>query len=182
MKITHSSSSPLPTANSETGTKIYSVLPLFGFINITISSSTTIYRASSNGDIPMVVFITFVYFGSLLLEYWFRLYHQLPPHEKSARKQKLKIGIWVLLSSIMFGFACQFSTFMSPFQSLAFFAVVIGGNCLLFYVYFIWNGDDQKSCGIGSNSSIKGKKRGTSKSGKVEEEENRALNQNLDNV
>ncbi|KAI4316778.1 hypothetical protein L6164_024723 [Bauhinia variegata] len=117
-------------------------VPLFGFLNITITSATAIYRTHSNGDIPMVTFITFIYFCTILLHYWFRLYHSVSRHEKWAR---LKTGIWVLLCSIMFGFACQFSIFMSPLESVSFFAVVIAGNSVLFYVSFIWNGSERRT-------------------------------------
>ncbi|KAI4351591.1 hypothetical protein L6164_005937 [Bauhinia variegata] len=141
------SSSPLPLTNSDNKqTKICSLLPLFGSLNITITSGTAIFRAHSNGDIPMLIFITFLYFGTILLRYWFRLYHSLPRREKWARKHKLKTGIWVLLCSIMFGFACEFSTFMSPVESLSFFAVVSGGNSVLFYVSFIWNVSEPRTC------------------------------------
>jgi hypothetical protein len=49
-----------------------------------------------------------------------------------------------LLSSIMLGFACEFSTFMSFNESLCIFGIMILGNSLVFYVYFIWEGC--KSC------------------------------------
>ncbi|KAK7316369.1 hypothetical protein VNO77_35365 [Canavalia gladiata] len=123
--------------------KVRSVLPFFGCINLTISSGVTIYRAYNNNDTPMVVFITFVYFGSFLLDYLFRLCQNLPP---SSNRRNVKIGIWVLLSVIMLGFACEFSTFMSLNESLCFFGVVIGGNTFLFYAFFIWE--------VGNNSAI----------------------------
>ncbi|TKY50299.1 hypothetical protein E2542_SST27757 [Spatholobus suberectus] len=52
----------------------------------------------------MIAFVAFVYFGSFLLDYCFRLYHALPP---SPRRRNVKIGIWTLISGIMFGFACE---------------------------------------------------------------------------
>lgn len=166
------SSSSLPLTNSNAEFKIYSVLPAFGLINLTISSATTIYRAFNKGDTPMIVFTTLVFLGTFLLDYWFRLYRKLPPSEKSSKHHSLKIGIWVLLSAIMFGFAYEFSTFMSLAASLSFFGVVICGNALLFYVYFIWDGEGKSrqsrdSCCVSEN---------------VEEEENKQFLETLDKV
>ncbi|KAK7295323.1 hypothetical protein RJT34_18229 [Clitoria ternatea] len=112
-----------------------------------MKSGITIYCACNNGDIQMVAFVIFVFFGTFLLHYWFRLYHMLPPCDRSWEKLKLKIGIWVLISSIMFGFACEFSAFVSFIESLTFFGVVNCCNTSLFYVYFIWEGDKSgRSC------------------------------------
>ncbi|RDX88843.1 hypothetical protein CR513_29501, partial [Mucuna pruriens] len=126
-------------AQTQTQKKVRSVLPLFGFINMTISSVVTIYRAHANHDTPMIVFVAFVYFGSFFLDYCFRLYHALPK-SSSRNRRNVKIIIWLLLSSIMFGFACEFSTFMSFVESLCFFGLVLAGNTFLFYVYFVWEG------------------------------------------
>ncbi|XP_054800315.1 uncharacterized protein LOC129304618 [Prosopis cineraria] len=76
-------SAPLPITNSDPEIKIRSVLPIFGVINMTISCATTIYRAYINGDIPMIVFIVYVFFGTFLVDYWFRLYSTLSPSEHS---------------------------------------------------------------------------------------------------
>ncbi|KAK7340493.1 hypothetical protein VNO77_21198 [Canavalia gladiata] len=162
---------PLPLENSNMNTqKVYSVLPFFGVINMTIASGTTIYRAYKNDDFQMIAFVIFVYFGTFFLDHWFHLYHMLPPSDQSSEKLKLKIGIWVLLSTIMFGFACEFSTFASFFESLTFFGVVISGNTLLFYVYFIWEGDKS-----GRSFSIKS-------GGKSRDDEFRALTEGVNNV
>ncbi|KAK7266309.1 hypothetical protein RIF29_18952 [Crotalaria pallida] len=135
-----------------------SVLPYYAYINLTISSGTTIYRAYNNNDIQMVVFIIFVFFGSFLLDYFFRVHYALPRWEKSAKKRNAKIGIWVLLSTIMLGFAFEFSSLKYLTESLCLFGVVIGGNALLFYVYFIREGnksgrpcsvEDSCCCNIG---------------------------------
>ncbi|TKY50354.1 hypothetical protein E2542_SST27815 [Spatholobus suberectus] len=135
----------LPLANPDDAPpprKVRSVLPFFGFVNMTISSVVTVYRAHGSHDTPMIAFVAFVYFGSFLLDYCFRLYHALPP---SPRRRNVKIGIWALISGIMFGFACEFSTFMSLVESLSFFGLVLCGNTFLFYVYFIWEGDKSAS-------------------------------------
>ena len=148
----HSQSQMLPLVNSDVHNnkqnKVYfSVLPLFGFINMTITSVITIYRAYNNNDIPMVVFIIFVYLGSFLLDYWSRLFQKLPP--QSPKKRNVQIGIWALMSTIMLGFAWQFSKVMSLIESLCIYGVVIVGNAFLFYVEFIRKCD--KSCGACNN-------------------------------
>lgn len=116
--------------------KVRSVLPFFCFINMTMSCGTTIYRAYNHNDTPMIVFITIVYFGSFLLDYWSRLYQKLSPLQASKRRN-LKIGTWVLLSGILLGFAAEFSTFMSLIGSICMFGIVIAINALVFYAYFI---------------------------------------------
>lgn len=126
-------------------TKVQSVLPFFCSLNMTISCGTIIYRAYNKNDISMILFIIFVYFGSILLDYWSKLYTKLSlPDQYSSKGRNIKIGTWVLLSSIMLGFACEFSTFMSLIESLCIFGVVILGDAFVFYVYFIWEGC--KSC------------------------------------
>ncbi|XP_028780479.1 uncharacterized protein LOC114736776 [Neltuma alba] len=166
--VEEKSSFPLPITNSDPEIKVRSVLPVFGLLNMIISCSTTIYRAYINGDIPMVVFIVFVFFGTFLLEYWFRLYNKLSPTENSSQRHYIKIGIWLLISSIMFGFAYEVSTFMSLAASVSFFLVVLCGNSLLFYVYFIWDGE--------------GKSTPANKAAKAEEQEKKPFLESVDKV
>ena len=143
-------STNLPLSNSSVDKKIKSVLPFFGFINMTISCGAIIYRACIKGDIPMVTFVTFVYFATFVLDYWVVLYHKFP------KKLHLKVGIWVLESAIMLGFGFAFSKFMSLGASLFFFGIVIVGNTLLFYAYFVWDGD--KNRGVCSSNEEKKRK------------------------
>lgn len=154
--MTSSSLHLLPlTYSDHAPQKPRSVLPIFGFINMTISSVVTIYRAHNNNDTPTVVFVGFVYFGSFLLDYCFRLYHSLPKSSSSNShniRRNVKIIIWVLISTIMLGFACEFSTFMSFLESSFFFGLVISGNIFLFYVYFIWEGDKSATTSACSNN------------------------------
>ncbi|MDV3154299.1 MAG: hypothetical protein Q8759_02255 [Pigeon pea little leaf phytoplasma] len=163
--------------------RIFSVLPYFGVINMIITSGTTIYRAYQNGDIQMIAFVTFVFFGTFLLDYWIYLYNKLPPNDGYYAKLKLKIGIWVLLSSIMFGFACEISTFMGLFGSLTFFGVVISGNTFLFYVYFIWEGDkSEKTCFIMSGEKSKEVLGSLYNGGNGDEKEYMPFTKGVDNV
>ncbi|XP_061355691.1 uncharacterized protein LOC133300194 [Gastrolobium bilobum] len=132
--------------NSDVHTQnLCSMQPFLCIISMTISSVITIYRAYNNKDILMILFITYVYIGSFLFDYWSRLYHKLPPSEQSSKRRNVKIGMWVLFSSTMLGFACEFSTFMNFTESLCIFLVVIVGNVLLFYVYFVWKGNKSAS-------------------------------------
>nr|KYP69275.1 hypothetical protein KK1_008464 [Cajanus cajan] len=159
------------------------MLPFFGVINMTITSGTTIYRAYNNGDIQMIAFVTFVFFGTFLFNYLIRLYNMLPPHDRSYDKLKLKIGIWVLVSSIMFGFACEFSTFLSFFESLAFFGLVISGNTFLFYVYFIWEVDKSgRACSIASGGKSEKALDSWCKGGNGDENEYTPLLEGVDSV
>lgn len=135
------SSPPLPLTNSDPQIKIYSVLPVFGLINMIISSSTAIYRAYNKGDTAMIMFTSLVFVGTFLLDYCFRLYRELSPSEKSWERHMLKTGIWTLISAIMLGFAYEFSRFMSVVASVSLFGVVLSGNAFLFYLYFIWDGE-----------------------------------------
>jgi len=141
---------------------VQSMLPFLCSLNLTISCGTTIYRAYNKNDIPMIMFVIFVYFGSILLDYWSNLYHKLSlPDQYSSKGRNIKIRTWVLLSSIMLGFACEFSTFMSFNESLCIFGIMILGNSLVFYVYFVWEGCKSScskdcsihySCCIGKNA------------------------------
>ncbi|KAK7340490.1 hypothetical protein VNO77_21195 [Canavalia gladiata] len=90
--------------NSLVDTKFHIVVPFSRFINMTFSCDATIYRACIHGDIPMIAFVIFVYLATVLQDYWFGLYHKLPPYVKSPKRHCLKIGTWVLLSAIMLGF------------------------------------------------------------------------------
>lgn len=118
-----------------------SVLSFFCYLNQTLSCGITIYRAYNNNDTTMIVFVTIVYIGSFLLDYWTKLYKKLQQQQSqqsSSKGRNIKIATWVLLSSIMLGFAFEFSTFMSFIQSSCFFVLIIAFNALVFYVYFIW--------------------------------------------
>ncbi|KAL2330031.1 hypothetical protein Fmac_017612 [Flemingia macrophylla] len=182
--------------NNNNNQRPFSILPFFGVINMTITSVTTIYRAYNNGDFQMIAFVTFVFIGTFLLDSWIRLYN-MPPHDdhhhhhhhhhhhrSSAEKLKLKIGIWVLVSSIMFGFAYEFSTFLSFFESLAFFGVVTSGNIFLFYVYFIWELVDQSgtTCSITSGGESQKALASWHNGGKGDGKEYRLLLEGVDNV
>jgi hypothetical protein len=143
--IDMNSSQLLPSNIMHPNKKFQSMLPFFCSLNMTISCGTTLYRAYNKNDITMIMFIIFVYFGSILLDYWSKLYKKLSlPDQYSSKGRKIKFATWVLLSSIMLGFACEFSTFMSFNESLCIFGIIILGNSLVFYVYFIWEGC--KSC------------------------------------
>ena len=130
--------------NNNTENKDYSLslLPYFAYLNLTISSMSTIYRAYIHNDLPMIIFIVFVYFAYFLLDHCFTVFNKLPPNDNSQKKEFLKFTICVLSTSILFGFACQFATFLSLAASLSIFLVVIASSFCLFYVYFVY--DDPK--------------------------------------
>ncbi|XP_027359369.1 uncharacterized protein LOC113868017 [Abrus precatorius] len=110
------------------------------FISMTITSGAIFQRACTNNDLPMAVFIAFIFFVSVSVDYYcFGFNHNLIPNSKTRRF--IKMVIWVLLSVVMLGFGCAFSTFMDVAESLCFFGVVIGGNAFLFYAYL---GDEEK--------------------------------------
>ncbi|KAM4125072.1 hypothetical protein ACB094_01G280800 [Castanea mollissima] len=130
--------------NNNTVNKDYSLslLPYFAYLNLTISSMSTIYRAYIHNDLTMIIFIVFVYFAYFMLDHCFTAFNKLPPNDNSQKKEFLKFTICVLSTSILFGFACQFATFLSLAASLSIFLVVIASSFCLFYVYFVY--DDAK--------------------------------------
>lgn len=124
--------------------RIYRLLPCFGMINLIIGSSVQIYRAYTNGDIPIVDFVTFLCFITLLIYYCFEFNQEIDPRKDySSNKNKLQIGIWILMSGVMVGFGFKFSklTNASASASLAFIGVVTGANLLILHLYMIWESD-----------------------------------------
>ncbi|GMN42371.1 hypothetical protein TIFTF001_011577 [Ficus carica] len=128
-------------SNSEAEFLAYA--PLFAYVNLTISSIGTTYRAYANNDMAMVAFIIFVILGYFVLEICFRALKRLPRDEESAKKSLLKFTIWGLSSSILFGFAYQLGTFACLGATLIMYAVVIASSSCIFFVYFIH--DDKKN-------------------------------------
>jgi hypothetical protein len=155
---------PISCNRCNTGNKDFtlSLLPYFAYLNLTVSSMSTIYRAYIHNDMPMIVFIVYVYFAYFVLDHCFTAFNKLPPNENSQKKEFLKFTICVLSSSILFGFACQFATFLSLAASLSIFVVVIASSLCLFYVHFFC--DDPKtfraSC---PNEKTSGKKNKSTK-------------------
>ncbi|PON59473.1 hypothetical protein PanWU01x14_159830 [Parasponia andersonii] len=122
----------------------------FAYINLTISSSGTIYRAYVNDDIPMVVFILFYIIAFCVSEMCMRALNRLPQNEDSLKKFILKVTNWVLVSAILFGFAYQFGTFVCVTAAVIIFSAVIAASAFLFFVYFIY--DDAKKINTSTTS------------------------------
>lgn len=128
-------------SNSEA--EILTYAPLFAYVNLTISSVGTTYRAYANNDMPMVAFIIFVIIGYFVLEICFRALKRLPRDDESTKKSLLKFTVWALSSSILFGFAYQLGTFACLGATLTMYAAVIASSSCIFFVYFIH--DDKKN-------------------------------------
>ncbi|KAL5080189.1 hypothetical protein RYX36_008610 [Vicia faba] len=146
------SSSPLLPSNMHSSNKkFHSILSFFCSLNTAISCGTTLYCAYNQNDIPMIIFVIFVYSSSFLLNHWSNLYHKLSrPDRVSSKGRNIKIGTWILLSIIMLGFACEFSTFMSFYECVCICVFMILGNGFIYYLCFVWEGC--KSCGSKSFS------------------------------
>lgn len=103
---------------------------------LTFNSVSTIYRASINGDTPVVIFIVFVYLAYLLLDYCLTELKRLPPTDGGSRRRTLKLVAWTMSTAIGFGFAYHFSQLASPWMGVAFHAVAVTSSVGVFYVYF----------------------------------------------
>lgn len=112
-------------------------MPCFAFFNLTISSVGTIYRAYTHNDIPMIAFIVFVYFAYFWLDHCFTEINKLPPSDTSSKKKHLQFTVWILSTAILFGFACEFATFLNLPASLSICGISIATSLCLFYAYFI---------------------------------------------
>ncbi|KAL6135680.1 hypothetical protein ACLB2K_067906 [Fragaria x ananassa] len=69
-------------------------LPSVVFINLTITTLTTMYRAYQHRDITLLAFLVFVYASYFILHNCVEVYSRLPKGEKSTKKE--------LLSSLLF--------------------------------------------------------------------------------
>ncbi|KAI3417146.1 uncharacterized protein J3R85_014618 [Psidium guajava] len=129
----------LPVSSSDTsadnraGTGIPCPIPL---AVLTINSISTVYRASVNGDTPMVVFIVLVYLAYLLLDYCFTELERSPPMDEGPRREALKLVAWIFSTAIGFGFAYQFSQLVSAWMAVAFHAIAAASSGGVFYTYF----------------------------------------------
>jgi hypothetical protein len=151
---------PLSCNECTTDNKDYglTLLPWFAYLNLTISSVSAIYRAYIHKDIPKIAFIVFVYFAYFLLDHCFTAINKLPPSDTSSKKKKLQFTIWILSTAIMFGFACEFVTFLNLPASLSIFGIAIATSLCLFYVYFIHD-NPTKSPPSRSNEKVRHKKK-----------------------
>ncbi|KAL5080190.1 hypothetical protein RYX36_008611 [Vicia faba] len=146
-----SSSSLLPSIMLYSNKIFHIMSPFLCSLNIAISFGTTLYRAYNQKDIPLIIFVVFVFFSSILLNYWSKLYDKLSgPDRSSSKGRNIKIGTWILLSIIMLGFAYEFSTFMSFYECVCICVFMILGNGFIYYLCFVWEGC--KSCGSKSFS------------------------------
>ncbi|KAF8013008.1 hypothetical protein BT93_I1003 [Corymbia citriodora subsp. variegata] len=125
----------LPVSSPDAGVDNSSGLPCsLPLAFLTINSVNTIYRASVNGDAPMVVFIVAVYLAYLVLDYC------LTELERSdgepQRRAALKVVAWILSTAVGFGFAYHFSQLVGPGTAVAFHAMAAAGSGVVFYTYF----------------------------------------------
>ncbi|KAF5479214.1 hypothetical protein F2P56_000058, partial [Juglans regia] len=119
------------------------LIPQLASLNLTISCLGTMYRAYGNNDRPIMAFVIFVYFAYFWSGHCHTKLNKLPPSDNSFKKKFLQFNIWFFASAILFGFACEFGTFLGWAATLFLFGVAIAGSSLLFYVYFIC--DDKTS-------------------------------------
>ncbi|KAB1227822.1 NADH dehydrogenase [ubiquinone] complex I, assembly factor 7 [Morella rubra] len=119
------------------------LVPHFTYLNLAISSACRIYGAYINNDKPMIAVMLFGYFAYFWLDYCFRVLNKLPQSDNSIKKKFLKLNIWAVSTAVMFGFACEFGTYVFLAATLAVFGVAIASSSCLFYFYFI--ADDQTS-------------------------------------
>ncbi|KAK3413348.1 hypothetical protein EUGRSUZ_I01916 [Eucalyptus grandis] len=118
---------------------------------LTINSVNTIYRASVNGDTPMVVFIVFVYLAYLLLDYCLTELNRSPPTDRGPRRTALKLVAWVFTTAIGFGFAYHFSQLTGACMAVAFHALAATTSGVVFYTYFYC---DHGDCGRGNGCKV----------------------------
>lgn len=130
------------------------MLTLLAYINLTVSSISTIRSAYWHGDFLMAGFIIFVYFGYFFSGYCLEEFKRLPPGEESLWSGFLRLSLWFIPSAILFGFAYQFGTFINPVLALLAFAVATGSSACLFYVYILTAHDHNMSATASSPSKL----------------------------
>uniref|UniRef100_A0A2P2P412 Uncharacterized protein n=1 Tax=Rhizophora mucronata TaxID=61149 RepID=A0A2P2P412_RHIMU len=118
------------------------------YFYLTFNTITTVYRAYISSDLSMVAFVVSAYAAYFCLDLCLTQLSRMSPHKASPRKTFLKIVIWGLSSALFFGFAYQFSTFLSRPLSAAMYAIAIAASAFLFYFYFVF--DDK--CGSSSSN------------------------------
>ncbi|KAC2234033.1 hypothetical protein FH972_027165 [Carpinus fangiana] len=134
-----------PSRNVDSKDNGLKFFPCFAFLNLTISSVGTIYRAYTHNDIPMIAFIVFVYFAYFWLDHCFTAINKLPPSDNSSKKKRLQFTVWILSTAILFGFACEFATFLNLPATLSISGISLAISFCLFYSYFIH--DNQTNTG-----------------------------------
>ncbi|KAL3526487.1 hypothetical protein ACH5RR_011143 [Cinchona calisaya] len=129
------------------------LLPSMSYLLLASNSVGTIIRAYSTGRNWLLAFIFLIYSSFFLLEYCFSAYHRLPRNEKSGRKNFLAVAIWCLVTVIMFGFTYQFTPFFSFAAAAPLYAIAVAGSAIIFYVYIIYDGDEECSNRCSENAS-----------------------------
>ncbi|KAF8013006.1 hypothetical protein BT93_I1001 [Corymbia citriodora subsp. variegata] len=109
---------------------------------LTINSVSTLYRASVNGDTPVVVFVLAVYLAYLVLDYCITELGR--PDGGPRRRAALKVVAWILATAIGFGFAYHFSQLVSLGMAVAFHAMAATSSAVLFYTYFYCDRGDRR--------------------------------------
>lgn len=99
-----------------------------------------IYRAYSISQYSFLSFVFFVYFSYFLANYLSSIYQS---QKNSLEKKLLGLGIWFLISSIIFGFVYQFYPLFGFLAGLPIYAIAIASSGVLFYDYVICDSQDK---------------------------------------
>jgi hypothetical protein len=117
------------------------LLMLISFIFLTFNSGMAVYK--SNGDLVAISFVGFSYLDLVLLFFCLRLYERAPP--ESARREHLKMAVWLLTTMLTAAFSYKVAaTMLFPVQVLVWTmagATVLGG----FYAFFRHRGETTKA-------------------------------------
>eukprot|EP00262_Sarcandra_glabra_P020084 TRINITY_DN788_c2_g2_i1.p1 TRINITY_DN788_c2_g2~~TRINITY_DN788_c2_g2_i1.p1 ORF type:complete len:162 (+),score=7.35 TRINITY_DN788_c2_g2_i1:140-625(+) len=109
-------------------------LPL---VFLTFNTILTIIR--THEDLTTVVFVVFTYVGFMVLLWCLDSFNRTA--EISPEKEKLKLPIWVLSSSLLLVFAYRVSEILSPVTFVLVWAIAIASSLSGFYLFFIYRDD-----------------------------------------
>ncbi|XAR51776.1 hypothetical protein NMG60_11006508 [Bertholletia excelsa] len=143
-----------------------SLLPAISYFCLASNSVGGIVRAYTHSDYPMIAFILFIYLSCMVLGWCLSEYQKLPPYKKSLKKTALKFAIWLIFTTTMFGFSCQFAPLFGPAAGFSFYAISGVGSALLFYLYMVF--DESQGCAGGER--CRGEKRKCPLSERLSEE------------
>lgn len=126
-----------PQLQLELENGISRLIPFVMYFNLTVSGMSLVWSAYQHGDISMLRFVAFVYFGYFLSDYCLEEYRRLPQGDESLRKMLLKFALWALPSAILFGFAYQFGTFLDLIPTVLFYVLATVCSACFFYARII---------------------------------------------
>ncbi|CAN6246667.1 unnamed protein product [Urochloa humidicola] len=124
----------VPNNGREADNGSFSWLIFFAFLLLTFNCTMAIIR--SQGEMMVVVFVSFSYADLVMLFVCLRMYERAPAG--STKREWLKIGVWTLTTLLTFAFSYKVAAVMPPLVAVLVWIMAfttVAGGFVAFFIY-----------------------------------------------